>query len=69
VGALHGVAFLDLDVRSKKHGADVLVIEVHDHAGHVSGEKEQFAKHRLVEAIAKRDAIADGDDRADVIGL
>ena len=69
MGAFDGIAFLDLGIRAKQYGADVFFVEVHDHASHAIGENQKLAKHRLFQAIAKRDAVADGNHGADVIGF
>ena len=63
-GALDRVAFLDQRVFAEEHGADLIFFEVQRDAGNAVREREHFAGHDFVEAVNARDAVANGDDRA-----
>src|ERR1044071_8705163 len=43
--ALARIAFLDRPVRAEEHGADLILLEVEDHADDVAGELQQLAGH------------------------
>ena len=47
------------------HG-DVRLLEVEGEARHPVGELEHLERHAVLEAVDARDAVADGDDRADL---
>ncbi len=66
-GALDLVAFLDLGGFTEKHGADLILFEVHGQARDAVGEGEQFASHDLVQAMNAGDAVANGDHGANFI--
>src|SRR6185369_11600471 len=65
LGALDGVAFLDLGVRAEDHDADVVGLEVEGHALHAIGEFDHFAGLDLVEAVDAGDAVTDRKHGAD----
>ena len=65
-GALDLIAFLDLLVVAEEHGADVVLLEVERQADDVVRELEQLARHDPLEAVDAGDAVADGDDGADL---
>ena len=49
-------------------GADLVLLEVQRQAIGVARELEQLAGHRVLEAVDLRDAVAGGDDAANVSG-
>ena len=57
--------------RAEQHGADVVGLEVEREAGHVVRQLEHLERHAVLEAVDARDAVADGEDRADLgqVGL
>src|SRR2546422_397517 len=61
------VAFLDERVVAEEHRADPFLLEVEDHPDDVAGELEQLARHRPLEPVDARDAVADLDDAADLL--
>src|SRR5712692_8059196 len=61
------VAFLDERVVAEQHRADLFLLEVEDHPDDVAGELEQLARHRPLEPVDARDAVADLDDAADLL--
>src|SRR3989449_8181213 len=61
------VAFLDERVVAEEHRADLFLLEVEDHPDDVAGELEQLARHRPLEPVDARDAVADLDDAADLL--
>ena len=65
VGALDGVAFLDLGVLAEEHRADALFFQVQGDAEDTVGKLEHLAGHRLFDAVDARDAVADRHDRPD----
>ena len=67
VGALDGVAFLDLRVVAEEHRADVVRSRFSTSPNDVARELEQLAGHRLLEPVDARDAVADLDDAADLL--
>src|SRR5690606_38573784 len=64
-GALDGVAFLDLAVRSEDHDADIVGFQVQRHALHAVGEFDHFARLDVVEAMDAGDAVTHGQHGAD----
>ena len=56
---------------AEEHGADVVGLEVEREAGDVVRELEHLERHRVLEAVDARDAVADGQDGADLgeVGL
>ena len=65
-GAPHLVAFLDLGEVAQQHGAHLVFLQVHGDARHVVRELDQLARHDLFQAMDAGDAVAHGDDRADL---
>ncbi len=65
-GALHEIAFFDLLELAEEHRADALFFEVQRDAEHAVRELEHLARHRVVDAVHARDAVADRDDAADL---
>ena len=63
--ALHLIAFLDLGELAEEHRADALLLEVQRDAEHAVRELEHLARHRVLDPVHARDAVADGDDAAD----
>ena len=57
-------ALLDGRRVAEERGADVVALEVEHEAHQAAGELEQLARHRPVEAVDARDAVADAEDRA-----
>ena len=68
-GALDLIAFLDLGVVAQQHRADLVLVQVHRQTGHAVRELDQLAGHHLVQAMNARDAVAQRDDRADLVHL
>ena len=68
-GALDLVALADLGVVAEQHDADLVLFEVHREAGDAVRKVDELAGHRLVEAVHARDAVAERDDRADLVDL
>ena len=64
--ALDGVAFLDVAVVAEDHDADIVGFEVQRHAFDAAREFDHFAGLNFVEAVNARDAVADGEDLADL---
>ncbi len=62
LGALDGVAFLDVVGFAENRGTDVVFFEVENHAHDIAGELEEFAGHGLVEAMDAGNTVTDGDD-------
>ena len=67
VRALHRVAFADLGVVAEQHRADLIFLEVQRDAEHAVREFQHFAGHAAVQAVNARDAVADGNHRADFL--
>ena len=67
--ALDLVAFFDFRVAAEDNGADVVLLKVQDQTINIMTEIEQLASHGLVEAMDMRDAVADFDDRSDIIHI
>jgi len=65
-GALDRVAFLDVAVVAEDDDADIVGLEVEGHALQAVGEGHHLAGLDLVEAVDAGDAVADGDDLADL---
>ncbi len=63
-GPLHDVAFLDMGNLAEHGHADVVRLEVQDHAENPSGEFEQLHGHGVLHAVDPGDAVADGEDRS-----
>ena len=68
-GALDGLALLDVAVAAEDDDADGLLLEVEDHAHGAVLELHELGGHGGVEALRQRDAVAHGDDAADVVRL
>ncbi len=68
-GALDLLAFTQLGVVAQQHRADLVFIQVHGQAGHAMGKLDQLARHDLVQPMDARNAVAQGDDRADFVHL
>src|SRR5262249_48341187 len=69
VGALDDVAFLDDRVVTQQYGTDLILLEVQHHADDVVRKREQLARHRLLEPVHARDAVADLDDATDLLQI
>src|SRR6185437_15714411 len=67
VGALDGIAFANFRVIAEEHGADLIFLEVQRNAEDAVRKLDHLAGHALIEAVDARDAVADGDDRADLL--
>ena len=65
--ALDLVAFADFRVLAEQHHANLVFLQVHSDAGHVMREREQLARHDLLQAMHARDTVAEGDNCADFI--
>ena len=65
-GPLHRVAFLDLAVLAEQHGADAVLLEVQRDPEDAVRELDHLARHRPLDAVHARDAVADRHDRADL---
>ena len=65
-GALDRLAFLDLAVLAENDDADVVGFEVERHAARAVLELDHLAGLNLVEAVGAGDAVADGEDLADL---
>ena len=65
-GALHRLAFRDLAVGAEDHDADIVGLEVERHAAHAGLELDHLAGLDLVEAVEAGDAVADGQNLADL---
>ena len=66
-GALDLVAFFHLGVLAHQHHADLVFFQVHGDTGYVVREREQFARHDLVEAVNAGDTVADRHHGADFV--
>ena len=51
---------------AEEHDADVVGLEVQREAAHVVRELEHLERHAVLEAVDARDAVADGEDGADL---
>src|SRR5438067_10697 len=69
VGPLDGVAFLDRLALTEQHDADLVLLEIEDHADDVVRKLQQLARHGLLEAVHARDAVADLDDATDLLEI
>ena len=67
VRALHRVAFADLRVVAEQHRADLIFFQVQRDAEYAVREFQHFAGHAAVQAVNARDAVADGNHRADFL--
>ena len=56
------IAFLDLREVAEQHRADAVLFEVQRDAEHAVRELEHLARHRALDAVHARDAVADRDD-------
>ena len=65
-GALDRLAFLDVAVVAENHDADIVGFEVERHAAHAVLEFDRLAGLHIVEAIDAGDAVADGQNLADL---
>src|SRR5262249_11236734 len=65
-GPLDRVAFPDFAELAQEHRADAVLFEVQRDPVHAVGELEHLAGHRVVDAVHPGDAVADGDDAADL---
>ena len=68
-GALDDVALVDAGVAAEAHDADVVVLEVERHALDAGGELDHLAGLNLVQAVHARDAVAHGEDAADLVDV
>jgi hypothetical protein len=64
VGALDGVAFLDVAVGAEDHDADIVGFEVQRHAPDAAGELDHLTGLHVVEAVDARDTVADAEHAA-----
>ena len=62
---LTGSPSLMLAGLAEEHGADAVFFEVQRDAEHAVRELEHLARHRVLDAVDARDAVADRDDGAD----
>ena len=69
LGAPDLVAFADARVLAEDRHADVVLLEVQHHAHRPAGELDQFAGHDVRKAVDARDAVADAQHRADLVGF
>src|SRR5262249_7522831 len=63
-GPLDRIAFFDLLELAEEPGADALLFQVQPHAEHAVRDLEHLARHRVLDAVHARDAVADRDDAA-----
>ncbi len=63
-GGLDHVAFGNVFVFAKNHGADGIALKVERHAEGVAGKFEHFALHDVLQAVHTADAIGDGNHGA-----
>ena len=68
-GATDGVAFLDQKLAAEEHGADVVFLEVEDHAVNFMGKLQELTGHGLLQAMDAGDAVAHLDDGTDVVDV
>ena len=66
VRALDGVALDDVLPVAEEHGAHVVGLEVQRQAAHAVRELEHLERHAVLEAVDARDAVAHGEDGADL---
>ena len=59
LGALDGVAFLDLTVGTEDHDADVIGLEVKGHPHDATGEFDQLAGLYIVQTVNARNTVTD----------
>ena len=57
------VAFADVGGLTHDRDADVVLLEVEDHAVDAARKLHQLAGHRALESVHARDAVSDGQDR------
>ena len=67
--ALGRVAFLHVARLAHEDAADVRLLEVQREAEDVVRKRDELAGHGLVEPVDERDAVADRDDRADLVDV
>src|SRR6185436_16897011 len=60
-------AFLDRLVVAEEDRAHLLLLEVEHHPDDVTRERQQLARHRFVETVDARDAVADLDNATDLL--
>ena len=65
-GAFDEIPFLDVLEFAEQHRADAFLLEVQRDAEHAVRELEHLARHRVVDAVHARDAVANRDDAADL---
>ena len=65
--ALDRVAFLNRRVFAQQHRADLVFFQVERDAENVVRELQHLAGHHFFQAVDARDAVAHGDDRADLV--
>jgi hypothetical protein len=63
-GRLDDVAFGNVFVFTKNHGADGVTLEVERHAEGVAGEFQHFALHDILQAVHTADTVGNGNHRA-----
>ena len=68
-GSLDGVAFFDFDVLAKQDRADIVDVEVHDHAEDVMWEKQKLSEHGVLQTIYEGNPVADRYDGSDVVAF
>ena len=61
---LHDVPLLDVGHFAENGDADVVRLEIENHAEDAAGEFEQLHGHRVFHAVDSGDAVADGEDRS-----
>jgi hypothetical protein len=65
-GAADGVALLDLVPLAEQRGADVVLLEVEREADDAVRQLEHLERQAVLQPVDAGDAVADGDDRADL---
>ncbi len=65
-GALDRLAFLDVAFGAEDDDADIVALEIERHAAHAILELDHFAGLDIVQSIGAGDAVADGQDLADL---
>ena len=66
---LHRVALLDLVFTAEDNGADIVLLQIEDHAVYIIAEIEQLASHSLLQAVDMGDAVTDFDNSTNIIDL
>src|ERR1700733_5113690 len=67
VRALHRIAFTNLGVVAQQHRTDLIFFQVQGDAEYAVREFQHFARHAPVQTVNARDAVADGNHRADLL--